>query len=118
MAKGGVPDYNATFSFIMKWFRDGKLGRWTFDNLAPPGVTGEELEWKVWQSVGDYIALMEAQQEAALRGEGLSITQEAKRLKEAKLEKQVARYRRMREERAPSMDFSKRREAAAKRRGR
>ncbi|KAK1926046.1 P-loop containing nucleoside triphosphate hydrolase protein [Papiliotrema laurentii] len=104
LQKGGIPDYNQGYAFIQKWFRDGKLGRWTFDHLAPTGCTGEELDWKVWQSVSEYMALMEAQQAEAARGEGLSGAQMKKREKAEREEKRAARYRRLREEKAASMD--------------
>lgn len=113
LQKGGVPNYNTAYAFMLKWFRTGKLGRWTFDNLAPPGTTGEELDWKVWQSVGDYIAMMEAQAQAGLKGEGLSYAQEKKREKQAKVEKQHAKIRRIREEQGGTAEYL--RKAAARR---
>lgn len=116
LQRGGVPDYNAAYAFMTKWFRDGKLGKWTFDNLAPPGTTGEELDWKVWQSVGEYITLMESQQEAGLKGEGLSFAQERKKEKQEKIDKQHAKMRRMREERGPSVEHARRAAARSKKR--
>ena len=114
LGKGGQPDYNAAFAFVQKFFREGKLGRWTIDDLAPLGATGEELDWRVWQSVGQYLEMLEVQKMEAERGENLSGAQQRKKEKQEKEEKRIAKYQRMKAERGASFTRLRQKAAAAR----
>ena len=90
LQKGGIPDHNSALRFITKYFREGKLGRWTFDKLEPPvpelgympaelGAKGKELDEIVSGTVGKYLDWMQAQRVEEERGANLSPTQIRKR---------------------------------------
>ena len=80
------------------------MGPWTLDHLAGDELQGQELDWKVWQSVGDYLALLDRLKAENERGENLSGNQSRKREKGERDRKRQERWKRMRDERASSMD--------------
>ena len=102
LKKGGQKDHDAGMAFIMRSLRDGKLGRWTFDDfITYPRqpttnigglLSGPELDQAVSQSVKKYLELMDSQYLATREGKDLSSNQQRKKEVKERKEKSLAKW--------------------------
>jgi ribosome biogenesis GTPase A len=92
LKRGGERDYEAGLMFIIRAFREGKLGRWTFDNLEPKGVldANASLNSRVSLAVKEYLHGMPGE-------DGDEAVQSKSQLKKAELkarqEKRLAKWK-------------------------